>query len=44
MTEAGCIDEQIMSVTSHGAVEMVRLYAGRARQRRHAAQVKELRK
>lgn len=43
LSEAGCSDEQIMAVTGHSAVEMVRLYAGRARQRRHAAQVRELR-
>lgn len=43
LSEAGCTDEQIMSVTGHSTLDMVRLYAGRARQRRHAAQVKELR-
>lgn len=34
--EAGCTDEEVKAITGHSAVQMLRLYGGAARQRRHA--------
>lgn len=42
--EAGCSDEEVKAITGHSAVQMLRLYGGAARQKRHAKAAQEKRR